>query len=81
MTARKINCSAKCSLDSTQRATLRGVLEDSEDSSASRQYSEDLSTRQIMRHCRQTNRIPEEKGLLRRIQKPEYRTEKITSLV
>jgi hypothetical protein len=28
-----------------------------------------------------TDRIPQEKGSLRRIQEPEYRTEKITSLV
>jgi hypothetical protein len=29
----------------------------------------------------QTDTLPQEKGLLRRIQVPEYRTEKITSLV
>jgi hypothetical protein len=42
MRARKINCSTKCPLDGTPRATLRGLLEDcttSEKSSARRQYS------------------------------------------
>jgi hypothetical protein len=28
MRARKINCSSKCPLDGTRRATLRGLLED-----------------------------------------------------
>jgi hypothetical protein len=73
MTARKMNCSTKCPLIGTPR-------EYSEDSST-RQYrtSEDLkkTDTEILR----TDRISQEKELLRRIQELEYRTEKITSLV
>jgi hypothetical protein len=73
MRARKINCSTKCPLDGTPR-----------------EYSEDSSTRQdrTMEDLKktdteilQTDRIPQEKGSLRRIQEPEHRTENITSLV
>jgi hypothetical protein len=40
-----------------------------------------MSEEDILRYCGQTEYHRRRKGLLRRIQEPEYRTEKITSLI
>jgi hypothetical protein len=90
MTAGKINCSIKCLLDGTGRATLRGLLEDYKrvkNSSARRQDSTEqghywnteggfvYGTVHCKRQILLTERIPQEE-LLRRTQEPKYRREK-----
>jgi hypothetical protein len=79
MRARKMNCSTKCPLDRTPRATLRVYWTAGRrfvDETVQNEYRAKTET-EILR----TDRISREKGLLGSIQEPEYWTKKAKSIV
>jgi hypothetical protein len=78
-----MNCSIECPLDDTPKASLRGLLNEDQYSTGEAVQDRTSTEKGMTEEDRDIaeDKIPKEKGSLRRIQEREHRTERMKSLI